>query len=194
MILFRFLANRPRTFHAAALLMFIAGSATLYSDEWRPRHALYPPTGVMNLTEPAAPTDVLLPGPESPAGAETWRTEQKAWREERLLRLRYNGAEYDRPELAWTQRVYSQVQMLIWDRTFFDPEKNEYTVDRFLTDIEGRIGPIDAVLIWPLYPNLGADDRNQLDVIRDMPGGVPGLHQMVEQFHLRGVSVFFPTL
>ena len=92
----------------------------------------------MNLAEPAGPTDVLLPGPESPAAAEAWRAGMKAWREERLGRLRYDGAEYARPELAWTQRVYSQVQMLIWDRTFFDPDKNQYTVDRFLKDIEGR--------------------------------------------------------
>jgi len=194
MILFRFFANRPRIFCLAALWVFVAGSPALFSDEWRPRHALVPPTGVMNLTEPAAPADVLLPGPESPASAEAWRAEENAWREERLRRLRYDGSEYARPELAWTGRVYSQVQMLIWDRMFFDPEKNQYTVGRFLADVEGRIGPIDAVLIWPLYPNIGADDRNQFDLIRDMPGGIPGLQRMVDEFHARGVRVFFPTL
>jgi len=166
----------------------------MLSDEWRPRHALVPPTGVMNLSEPAGPTDVLLPGPESPAAADAWRAGMKAWREERLGRLRYDGSEYERPELAWTQHVYSQVQMLIWDRTFFDPDKTQYTVDRFLADIEGRLGPIDAVLIWPLYPNIGADDRNQLDLIRDMPGGISGVRRMVDEFHVRGVRVFFPTL
>ena len=176
------------------LAIFVLFSAALLSDEWRPRHALVPPTGVMNLAEPAGPTDVLLPGPESPATADAWRAGMKAWREERLERLRYDGAEYARPELAWTQRVYSQVQMLIWDRTFFDPDKNQYTVDRFLADIEGRLGPIDAVLIWPLYPNIGADDRNQLDLIRDMPGGISGVRRMVDEFHARGVRVFFPTL
>ena len=108
--------------------------------------------------------------------------------------MRYEGAEYERPELAWTQHVYSQVQMLIWDRTFFDPDKNQYTVDRFLADVEGRLGPIDAVLIWPLYPNIGVDDRNQFDLLRDMPGGVSGLRRMVDEFHARGVRVFFPTL
>jgi gamma-glutamyl hercynylcysteine S-oxide synthase len=187
-------AKISRMLSVAALAAIGLLSISLFSDEWRPRHALYPPTGVMNLTEPAAPTDVLLPGPDSREAAEAWRAEQKAWREERLSRLRYDGAEYARPELAWTQHVYSQVQMLIWDRTFFDPDKNQYTVDRFLADVEGRIGPIDAVLIWPLYPNIGADDRNQLDLIRDMPGGIPGLHRMVDEFHARGVRVFFPTL
>ncbi len=63
--------------------------------------------------------------------------------------------------------------VLIWDRTFYDPEKRQYTVDRFLADVESRFGPIDAVLIWPVYPNLGVDDRNQFDLLRDMPGGHP---------------------
>jgi gamma-glutamyl hercynylcysteine S-oxide synthase len=186
--------GHSRRFRILVFAVFAMISATLFSEEWRPRHALYPPTGVMNLTEPAGPVDVLLPGPESPADAEAWRAQMKAWREERLKRLRYDGAEYARPELAWTQHVYSQVQMLTWDRTFFDPDKNQYTVDRFLADVGGRIGPIDAVLIWPLYPNIGADDRNQFDLIRDMPGGIPGLRRMVGDFHARGVRVFFPTL
>src|ERR1700683_1121488 len=183
-----------RKFLRPALALSALISATAFSDEWRPRHALVPPTGVLNLTQPGGPADVLLPGPENPAAAEAWRTQMKAWREERLQRLRYQGTEYERPELAWTQHVYAQVQMLIWDRTFFDPDKNQYTVDRFLADVEGRLGPIDAVLIWPLYPNLGVDDRNQFDLIRDLPGGVSGVRHMVDEFHARGVRVFFPTL
>src|ERR1700690_1939533 len=87
-----------RKFRCFTLAVCALISATLLSDEWRPRHALVPPTGVMNLTEPAGPTDVLLPGPASPAGADAWRAGMKAWREERLGRLRYDGAEYARPD------------------------------------------------------------------------------------------------
>jgi iron(II)-dependent oxidoreductase len=47
----------------------------------------------------------------------------------------------------------------------------KYTVDRYLDDLEKRYGGIDAVLIWPTYPNMGIDDRNQHDMIRSMPGG-----------------------
>ncbi|HXW61104.1 MAG TPA: SUMF1/EgtB/PvdO family nonheme iron enzyme [Candidatus Acidoferrales bacterium] len=174
------------------VLLAVISLAT--SEEWRPRHALVPPTGVLNLTEPGGPADVLLLGPEQPRAASAWRAEMKGWREERLRQMRYEGTEYERPDLAWTQKVYSQVQVLIWDRTFFDPDRNRYTVDRFLADVEGRLGPIDAVLIWPLYPNLGVDDRNQFDLIRDMPGGLVGLRRVVDEFHARGLRVFFPTL
>ena len=135
---------RPLIFAMFALLVVSIAS---FPDEWKPRHALVPPTGVMNLPSVAGPQDVLLAGPEDPGGTAAWLAGMKAWREERLKRLRFDSSEYSRPELAWTQRVFSQVQMLIWDRTFYDPDKREYTVDRFLADIESRLGPIDAVLI-----------------------------------------------
>ena len=40
-----------------------------------------------------------------------------------------------------TQQVFSQVQLLIWDRSFYDPDTGEYTVDKFLTETESRVGP-----------------------------------------------------
>ena len=50
-------------------LLALAVAAAVFSDEWKPRHALVPPAGVMNLPPVAGPGDVLLPGPETPAGA-----------------------------------------------------------------------------------------------------------------------------
>ena len=187
-----FLFSRYLRSAAVACMVFVACFA--FSDEWKARHPLISPTGVMNLSELPLADEIFFAGPQDPADAEAWRAGLKAWRADRLIRLRYDGSQYERPELAWTQQVFSQVQLLIWDRTFYDPETGEYTVDRFLSDSESRIGPIDAVLIWPVYPNLGVDDRNQFDLLRDLPGGVPAIRQMVEKFHGRGVKVFFPIL
>ena len=164
------------------------------ADEWRARHDLVSHTGVLNLTEVPPPAEVFFAGPDSPAGAAAWLDGLRSWRTDRRTLLRYSDSEFTRPELQWTQRVFSQVQLLIWDRSFYDPQKGEYTVDRFLNETEARIGPIDAVLIWHVYPNLGVDDRNQFDLLRDLPGGIPGLKNMVDQFHSRGVKVFFPVL
>lgn len=179
---------------AVALALLLASGGPLAADEWKPRHDLVSHTGVMTLTEPPPPSEVFFSGPESPAAQPAWLEGLKAWRTSRATLLRYNGSEFERKDLAWTQHVFSQVQLLIWDRSLYDPEKRQYTVDKFLRETEARIGPIDAVLIWHVYPNIGVDDRNQFDLLRDLPGGIAGVRQMVAEFHARGVRVFFPIL
>lgn len=189
--------NWARKFQRQSLVMLFLAvlfSCVAFSDEWKARHGLVLPPGAPDLGAVAAPGDVFLSGPESPAKGAKWLAGIKQWRKDRWAEYHYNAAQYDRPELAWTQRVFSQCQVLVWDRSFYDPEKREYTVDTFLADLERRVGPIDVVLIWPGYPNLGVDDRNQFDLLRDLPGGIPALRSVVEQFHRRGVRVMFPIL
>src|SRR5690242_5629183 len=118
----------------------------------------------------------------------------RGWRHEQLVRIGYDGAEYDRPALKWTQSSFMQPQMMVEDRYFYDPIAGKYTVDRYLDDLEKRYGGIDAVLVWPTYPNIGIDSRNQFDMFRDMPGGIDGIRQMVADFHARKVRVLFPVM
>ena len=125
---------------------------------------------------------------------DAWLADIRHWRSERWIRIGYDGSRYDRPELKWTQSSFFQPQMMVQDRYFYDPVAHRYTVDRYLNDLEKRYGGIDEVLIWPTYPNMGIDDRNQLDLIRSMPGGVAGVRQMIADFHKRGVRVLFPMM
>ena len=125
---------------------------------------------------------------------EAWLADIRHWRDERRIRVGYDGLRYDRPEFKWTQSSFIQPQMMVQDRYFYDPVAGKYTVDRYLDDLEKRYGGIDAVLIWPTYPNMGIDNRNQHDMIRSMPGGVAGVRQMIADFHRRGVRVLFPMM
>ena len=185
-------ANLWRIAAVAGLVLFIALTAS--SDEWKSSHGLVSVTGVMNLTEPPPPSEVFFSGPESPAQTASWLEGLKAWRADRRVRLRYQDAQYDRADLEWTQHVFLQVQVLIWDRSLYDPDKGEYTVDHFLHETEQRLGKVDSVLIWHVYPNLGIDDRNQFALLQDLPGGISGLRHLVDEFHSRGIKVFFPFL
>ena len=125
---------------------------------------------------------------------QAWLDDLRQWRHERLIRMGYDDAEYRRPELLWTQRNFIQPQMMVEERYFYDPAAGKYTVDRYLDDLDKRYGGIDSVLIWPVYPNIGIDNRNQWDLARDLPGGIPALRRMVDDFHRRGVRVFFPSM
>lgn len=125
--------------------------------------------------------------------AEDWVAELLDWRREHLIRIGYDDANYRRPELQWAQRNFVHAQMMVEDRYFYDPVAGTYTVDRYLDDLEQRYGGIDSVLIWYVYPNIGIDDRNQTDLVHDLPGGLAGLRGAVDAFHRRGVRVFLPT-
>ncbi|MGA3040985.1 MAG: formylglycine-generating enzyme family protein [Bryobacteraceae bacterium] len=149
---------------------------------------------------PADGSQIPGPGQDStPAWIESgehdaWLSDLRQWRRERLIRMGYDDAEYRRPELLWTQRNFIQPQTMVEERYLYDPTAGKYTVGRFLDDLDQRYGGVDSVLIWPVYPNIGIDNRNQWDLARDLPGGIPGLRGMVEDFHRRGVRVFFPTM
>ena len=136
-------------------------------------------------------------GPFSPcteADHQAWLADVTRWRAERRIRVGLDTSRYDKPELAWTQRAFMQAQAMMEDRYLYDPVAGRYTVDRYLDDLIARFGGIDAVLLWPDYPNLGVDARNQIDMIHALPGGVPGVKGMIADFHRRGVRVLFPMM
>ncbi len=136
----------------------------------------------------------VMEGPRNAADFPRWIEDVRRWRMEYRKRIGYDGSEYARPELRWTQSSYMQPQMMVEDRYFYDPVSGKYTVDRYLDDLTKRYGGIDAVLVWHTYPNIGIDNRSQFDHFRDLPGGIAGVKQMVADFHRRGVRVLFPMM
>lgn len=135
-----------------------------------------------------------LPRPCTDAELQAWRDEAVHWRAERRIRAGYDDAQYRRPDLLWTQASVVQPQMMAHDRFFYDPQARRYTVGRYLDDLQARYGGVDSVLVWPTYPNIGVDDRNQHDLFHDLPGGVAGVRGFVADFHRRGVKVLFPVM
>lgn len=139
-------------------------------------------------------------GPD-PGEAEydVWWTSLQAWAARRRLQLLEEQPEmgdfraYDNPDIDWARTAYVQPQAMIHDRYLYDRSTGEWTVDRFLDDLEERYGGIDAVLLWQGYPNLGADDQNNFDMLRNLPGGVEGVRAMIDDFHERGVKVLWPN-
>jgi formylglycine-generating enzyme required for sulfatase activity len=138
--------------------------------------------------------DIVHHGACLPLTHEHWLKDLQHWRAERRIRTGYDPARYELPALRWTQSSFIQPQMMVQDRYFYDPSAGSYTVDRYLDDLDKRYGGIDSVLVWSTYPNMGIDDRNQLDMVASMPGGLEGVRQMVADFHRRGVRVLFPMM
>lgn len=174
-----------------ALIVLLAIPLSAQDTQYKPQDEQIP--GPANLSEAMGPCCAQGGGKPISANAQkAWLSDVRHWRMERLIRMGYNGKQYRRPELQWTQKAFIQPQMMAQDRYFYDPDEGKYTVGRYLDDLDQRYGGIDAVLVWPTYPNIGIDNRNQFDLIRDMPGGIAGLRSMVAAFHRRGVRVLFP--
>ncbi|HVY73708.1 MAG TPA: SUMF1/EgtB/PvdO family nonheme iron enzyme [Puia sp.] len=136
----------------------------------------------------------LFSGPSSPENRQAWLNELRQWRTEERKRLQFSDSEYLRPQFGWLKKSFVYVQMMAHERYFYDPVAGKYTVDRYLDDLQKRYGGIDAVLIWPTYPNIGIDNRNQFDLLAAMPGGIDAVRQMILDFKKRGVRVFFPIM
>src|ERR1700744_3724749 len=157
----------------------------------------YHPTGQQIPAPPCFAVGIVRRAGAPPCTASThreWLNDITHWRMERRIRIGYDPMRYEMAALKWTQSSFIQPQMMVHDRYFYDPVAGKYTVDKYLDDLDKRYGGIDAVLIWSTYPNMGIDDRNQIDMVRSMPGGTEGVRQMVAEFHRRGVHVLFPMM
>jgi len=168
----------------------LIGSVTAQDTQYGPKEQQIPPPPCLTIRG-------AWEGGYTPCTAQThaqWLADVTHWRMERRIRIGYDPARYEVPAFRWAQSAFMQPQMMVHDRYFYDPVAGKYTVDRYLDDLEKRYGGIDAVLVWSTYPNMGIDDRNQIEMVESMPGGVEGVRQMVAEFHRRGVRVLFPMM
>jgi hypothetical protein len=175
----------------------VAVAVSAGAQEYQPDYSLRPRPDVPGLESIEMPPPLpvsLFDGPASPDQRDAWLGSLKAWRDVRKKEIGYKDDLYSHGALDWARHVFTQAQILVWDRSLYDPVAGKYTVDRALAGLTGRFGPIDSVLIWPAYPNLGLDARNQFDLMRDVPGGLAGLRALVADFHRHGIRVFLPVL
>src|SRR5215831_5644700 len=172
------------------LSLFSVSRAAAQYTHYTPEGDQIPGPDCLIPTKPIAGPAKLC----TPADYKFWLDDITQWRNDARIRGGYSSQVYDRPELKWTQSSFIQPQMMVEDRYFYDVQAGHYTVDKYLDDLDQRYGGIDSVLIWPVYPNIGIDNRNQYDLVRAMPGGIEGVKQMVTDFHRRGVKVFFPFM
>ena len=128
-------------------------------------------------------------GPEPGQDHAEWEAELQDW--VAAGREFFDFSAYDNPDIQWAQTSFVQPQAMLHDRYLYDRTTQSWTVDRYLDDVEARYGGIDSVLVWQYYPNSGVDDRNNFDMIYNLPGGLEGVQSMVAAFQARGVRVLW---
>ncbi|GAA2726724.1 SUMF1/EgtB/PvdO family nonheme iron enzyme [Cellulomonas aerilata] len=144
---------------------------------------LDPPTADERLV--ALDDAKIFAAPDDPALWPAWRATLHTWRDDARRRHAYSDAAYRRPGGQWAARCRAVAQVWLWDELLFSYPEQRFTPERLLADAD-RFGGLDAVVLWHAYPVIGLDDRNQWDHYRD----VPGIAELVDRFHARGVHVF----
>ncbi len=106
----------------------------------------------------------------------------------------FDDAIYRRDDLKWMTRNFVCGFIFMYDRAFWDPDDHEYRVEALCQEALQEFGGYDSVVLWHDYPRIGADERNQFDFFRHMPGGLEGLRDVVRRFHRLGTKVFIPYM
>lgn len=132
----------------------------------------------------------VIDAPEDPSKWPAFRDKLNKWREDTRKSLKYDNSAYNDPHFKWTQTNFSCCFLMMYDLEFYDPVKLEYRTSHIIEKGLKEFGGYDSVVLWHAYPRIGIDDRNQFDFYRDMPGGLPGIRKVVDEFHRNNIKVF----
>lgn len=102
----------------------------------------------------------------------------------------FDNTLYVRKDLEWIRHSYLLLLQFAWDEEYYDALEGRYVFDRFIAEQDNVLGGYDAFMIWPTWPRLGLDQRNQWDMYRDLPGGLDELRRQANAMHQRGGRYF----
>ena len=97
---------------------------------------------------------------------------------------------FRRNDLKWIRHSYLMLLQFAWDKTWYDPLSQKYSFDQNLFRYDKLTGGWDIFTIWPTWPRLGLDERNQFDMYRDLPGGLAELKRQSQLAHRYGKKYF----
>ena len=102
----------------------------------------------------------------------------------------FNTDLYDRKDLEWIRHAYVIHLIMAWDHFYTEQNGNNNRLSNFVWRGKSLYGGDDVIGLWPTWPSLGLDQRNQFDLYHDLPGGLSGLQEMVNRLHDREVKFF----
>jgi len=102
----------------------------------------------------------------------------------------FNDTLFHRRDLSWVRNTYIMLLQFAWDKKYYDYQQNKHTFYQNLFEYDSLTGGYDIFTLWPTWPRLGLDQRNQWDMYRDLPGGLDELKKEVDFCHQRNKKFF----
>ena len=116
---------------------------------------------------------------------------KKMFRERWLYSLEsFEDSLYRRQDLQWIRHDYVIGLQMAWDQRFYDAMKRRFTLEGFLAEGDSLFGGYDVYGLWPTWPRLGLDERNQWDLFADLPGGLEKQREIAGFLHARDQKYF----
>jgi formylglycine-generating enzyme required for sulfatase activity len=147
------------------------------------------PSDITDIQELSDTSD-LFQAPDNPELWEKWRISLHEWRNRKWQELKYDGSSYLNEDFRWVSEDFACCFVMTCDSDFYDPLTHSYRIKDLINRGKTEYGGYDSVVLWHAYPRIGLDDRNQFDFYRDMPSGLHGLRNVVDEFHKEGIKVF----
>nr|NQU90348.1 sulfatase-modifying factor protein [Bacteroidota bacterium] len=102
----------------------------------------------------------------------------------------FDNTLFEREDLQWIKGRYLLTLQMTWDHQYYDAITGKYKLDEFLETGKKLMGGYDVYSIWPTWPRLGVDQRNQWDLYEDLPGGLDKMKELVKMCHDDGTKFF----
>lgn len=97
---------------------------------------------------------------------------------------------YRRTDLEWIRHDYIIGLQFAWNQEYYDWKSQEYRAGEFLEKGKRLFGGFDVFGLWPTWPRLGVDQRNQWDLFSDLPGGLDKLQSFSRTWKDAGTKFF----
>ena len=102
----------------------------------------------------------------------------------------FDNSMFNRKDQQWMRDCYAVNLMMNWDERFYDYTDGKFHVKEHLDKMKRLMGGYEIYGIWPTWPALGMDQRNQWDMFRDLPGGYAQLKKIADECHEAGTKFF----
>lgn len=102
----------------------------------------------------------------------------------------FDNTLYNRKDLQWIRHAYVMSLQTAWDHQFYDQHTRKYTIYQYLAEGQLLLGGYDVYGLWPGFPRLGLDRRNQFDMYREIPFGLAKLKEIASFMHHNGTNFF----
>lgn len=121
-----------------------------------------------------------------------WQAGLKKMFQDRYLYdvAKFDNKLFERPDLKWIRHTYVMHLLMAWDKFYYNNADNKFHLDEFLKRGKRLYGGDDAIGLWPTWPTLGVDQRNQFDMFRDLPGGLAQVKRTADLSRSFGTAFF----